>query len=44
VQTIDKFGENHLGDIVYAVTLKLNQPDPRLCWNMTAIVTFDNTK
>jgi hypothetical protein len=40
VQTIEKFGENHLGDIVYAVTLKLNQPDPRLRWNMTAIVTF----
>jgi multidrug resistance efflux pump len=44
VQSIEKFGQTYQGDIVYPVTLKLNQPDPRLRWNMTATVTFGNTK
>lgn len=44
VQTIEKFGQSYQGDIVYAVTLKLDQPDPRLRWNMTATVTFGNKK
>lgn len=44
VQTIEKFGQSYQGDIVYAVMLKLNQPDPALRWNMTANVTFDSTK
>ena len=44
VQSIEKFGQTYQGDIVYPVTLKLNSPDPRLRWNMTATVTFENTK
>jgi multidrug resistance efflux pump len=44
VQSIEKFGQTYQGDIVYPVTLKLNQPDPRLRWNMTATVAFGNTK
>jgi multidrug resistance efflux pump len=44
VQTIDKFGQSYQGDIVYAVILKLDKPDPRLRWNMTATVTFGSTK
>jgi HlyD family secretion protein len=44
VQSIEKFGQSYQGDIVYPVTLKLDQPDPRLRWNMTATVTFGNTK
>jgi HlyD family secretion protein len=44
VQSIEKFGQTYQGDIVYAVTLKVDQPDPRLRWNMTANVTFGNTK
>jgi HlyD family secretion protein len=44
VQSIEKFGQTYQGDIVYAVTLKLDKPDPRLRWNMTATVTFGNTK
>ena len=42
--SIEQFGQSYQGDIVYAVVLKLNQPDPRLRWNMTATVTFGNTK
>lgn len=42
VESIENFGENHQSDIVYAVVLKLDQPDPRLHWNMNAIVTFAN--
>jgi multidrug efflux pump subunit AcrA (membrane-fusion protein) len=41
VQSIETYGENHQSDIVYTVTLRLDQPDPRLRWNMTAVVTFD---
>lgn len=40
VEYIEQFGQNRQSDIVYAVILKLNQPDPRLHWNMNAIVTF----
>jgi HlyD family secretion protein len=44
VQTIEKFGQSYQGDIVYAVVLKLIQPNPNLRWNMTATVIFDSTK
>lgn len=40
VERIDQLGQNFQGDIVYTVRLKLDQPDPRLLWNMTASVTF----
>jgi HlyD family secretion protein len=41
VQSIESFGENYQSDIVYAVTLRLDRPDPSLRWNMSAVVTFD---
>jgi HlyD family secretion protein len=37
---VENFGENRQGDIVYTVVLKLEQPEPRLRWNMSAMVTF----
>ena len=41
VVRIRPYGENSSGDIVYRATLSLAQPDPRLRWNMTAAVTFN---
>ncbi len=38
VVRINRFGEDRDGDILYTVTIALNQPDPRLMWNMTAFV------
>lgn len=40
VSSIKAFGENRQGDVVYTVILKLEAPDKRLRWNMTASVTF----
>lgn len=40
VESIKNQGENRQGDIVYTVSLKLENPDQRLRWNMTASVTF----
>lgn len=37
---IKPLGENRQGDIVYTVILKLDEPDERLRWNMTASITF----
>ena len=37
---VENFGQNHQSDIVYTVVLQLDRPDPRLRWNMTAVVTF----
>jgi len=41
VVQIRPFGETSSGDIVYRATLTITQPDPRLRWNMTAVVTFE---
>jgi hypothetical protein len=38
VVRINRFGEVRDGDILYTVTIALDQPDPRLMWNMTAFV------
>lgn len=38
---IRSFGESRLGDITYRVTIGLDEPDPRLRWNMTATVEID---
>ncbi|HVN56190.1 MAG TPA: efflux RND transporter periplasmic adaptor subunit [Anaerolineaceae bacterium] len=40
VMYVENFGQNHQSDIVYTVVLQLEKPDPRLRWNMTAVVTF----
>ncbi|MEZ4864791.1 MAG: HlyD family efflux transporter periplasmic adaptor subunit [Caldilineaceae bacterium] len=40
VKSIRTFGENSSGDIVYRVVVVPTTQDPRLLWNMTAVVTF----
>jgi HlyD family secretion protein len=40
VGRIRTLGESKQGDITYAVTIRLDQQDPRLRWNMTASVRF----
>jgi HlyD family secretion protein len=40
VEYIENYGQSWQSDIVYAVVLKLDAPDPRLHWNMNATVTF----
>lgn len=40
VTKIKAIGENRQGDIVYTVVLRLEAPDERLRWNMTASLTF----
>jgi HlyD family secretion protein len=40
VSRIRPLGENKQGDITYAVTIKLDQQDTRLRWNMTAAVAI----
>ena len=40
VTRIRPFGETSSGDLVYRATITLPQADPRLRWNMTAVVTF----
>ena len=37
---IKPIGREQLGDITYVVTVELDQQDPRLRWNMTAVVTI----
>jgi HlyD family secretion protein len=37
---IENYGQNHQSDIVYTAVIKIDQPDPGLRWNMSAVVTF----
>lgn len=39
VSRIKAIGQETLGDITYAVVVRLDEQDPRLRWNMTAVVT-----
>ncbi|HEU5102397.1 MAG TPA: HlyD family efflux transporter periplasmic adaptor subunit, partial [Roseiflexaceae bacterium] len=41
VSRINGLGENKQGDINYVVTVKPDQQDPRLRWNMTASVSIE---
>jgi HlyD family secretion protein len=41
VQSVENYGESHQSDIVYTVIVRLDKADPRLRWNMSALVTFD---
>ncbi|NMC52291.1 MAG: HlyD family efflux transporter periplasmic adaptor subunit [Chloroflexi bacterium] len=41
VERIKPLGENRQGDITYTILIKLDDQDPRLKWNMTAFVTFE---
>ena len=40
VLRIQPIGREKLGDITYKVVIRLAQFDPRLRWNMTAVVTI----
>lgn len=43
VGTVERFqqkGEKKLGDMTYTVMIHVENPDPRLLWNMTAVVTL----
>jgi HlyD family secretion protein len=39
VERIKSIGQEKLGDITYTVVVRLDEQDPRLRWNMTAVVT-----
>ena len=41
VQRIRPIGTDQRGDIVYTVVVSLQENDPRLLWNMTAVVSFE---
>lgn len=41
VRQIKPIGSNRQGDIVYTVVVDLEQSDPRLRWNMTAVVSAE---
>lgn len=41
IASIDLQGQNRQGDIVYTVHVDLDKQEPRLRWNMTASVTFE---
>jgi HlyD family secretion protein len=43
VSRIRELGESQQGDITYTAIIALDQPDPRLHWNMTASVTIAET-
>jgi len=38
VRSINQFGRNRQGDIVYTVAIDLAKSDPQLRWNMTATI------
>ena len=40
VVRINSIGRERMGDITYVVTVQLDEQDPRLRWNMTAVVTL----
>jgi HlyD family secretion protein len=42
IRQIKPIGGNRQGDIVYTAVIELAQADPRLRWNMTAVVTAES--
>jgi len=38
VERVQPKGEKKLGDMTYMVIVRLADPDPRLRWNMTAVI------
>ena len=40
VDTIQPKGQEKLGDMTYTAIIQIAEPDPRLLWNMTAVVTI----
>lgn len=41
VLAITPFGQNLLGDVIYKVTVSLDEGDPRLRWNMSAAASIE---
>jgi multidrug resistance efflux pump len=41
VESINQVFEEKRGDITYTVRIILDDPDPRLRWGMTVVVTFE---
>lgn len=41
ITAIDPVGQEYLGDMIYKVTLTLDQADSRFMWNMTATVNIE---
>lgn len=41
VVSVEDFGINRMGDITYKVIVALERQDPRLRWNMTAVVAIE---
>jgi multidrug efflux pump subunit AcrA (membrane-fusion protein) len=41
VESINQVFEEKRGDITYTVRIALDNPDPRLRWGMTVVVTFE---
>ncbi len=41
VESINQVFEEKRGDITYTVRIALDDPDPRLRWGMTVVVTFE---
>jgi HlyD family secretion protein len=41
VVSITPFGQNLLGDVIYKVTIALDEADPRLRWNMSAAASIE---
>ncbi len=40
VERVQPKGEKKLGDMTYTVVVRLDNPDPRLRWNMTAVINL----
>lgn len=43
VIAIEPYGADRLGEVVYTATIELVQTDPRLRWNMTAVIIFNGS-
>jgi multidrug resistance efflux pump len=41
VESISQVYEEKRGDVTYTVRILLDNPDPRLRWGMTVVVTFE---
>lgn len=42
VERLQAKGEKKLGDMTYTAIIRINEADPRLMWNMTAVMTARN--
>ncbi len=40
VERVQQKGEKKLGDMTYTAVIRIEEPEPRLLWNMTAVMTI----